>query len=104
MTSAALASVETELLTTRLEAKTVVIILFDGRTMDRRKTTRMAKKLRKKARLIWVPVTRAAPLKLIKQWASKPAADNVLAVDSFSKLAAASTINAIIANACPKVL
>eukprot|EP00928_Gymnodinium_smaydae_P023847 TRINITY_DN19515_c0_g1_i1.p1 TRINITY_DN19515_c0_g1~~TRINITY_DN19515_c0_g1_i1.p1 ORF type:complete len:1038 (-),score=256.60 TRINITY_DN19515_c0_g1_i1:27-2966(-) len=104
MTSSALASAETELLTSRRDAQSVIIVLFDGRTMDRRKTARMARKLQRRARLIWVPVTRAAPLKAIKQWASKPVADNVLAVEGYGKLAAASTINEIIANACPKVL
>jgi hypothetical protein len=103
LTSAALASAETELATSRPDAQSVVIIITDGRPMNIRKTTEAAKRLRKRARLLWVPVTKKAPLKLVKTWASRPVADNVVALKDYDELQLPETIDKIIANACPKV-
>lgn len=102
-TAAALATAETELATSRADAQSVVIVITDGRPMNIRKTTEAAKRLRKKARLLWVPVTKKAPLSLVKTWASKPVADNVLALKDYKELEKPETIDRIIADACPVV-
>jgi hypothetical protein len=49
-----------------------VIVFTDGRPLSFRKTTMASHMVRKVARLIWVPVTRYAPLKSIKLWVSLP--------------------------------
>lgn len=103
LTAAALATAETELQNGRADAQSVVIVITDGRPMNIRKTTEAAKRLRKRARLLWVPVTKKAPLSLVKAWASRPVADNVLAVRDYKDLEKPDTINKIIADACPVV-
>lgn len=102
-TSAALATAGAELQNGRPDARSVVITITDGRPMNPRKTFQAARDLRRKARLIWVPVTRHAPLAQIKSWASKPVADNVLLIHDFNELQKSSTVNRILADACPKV-
>lgn len=103
LTSSALAVAESELIYGRPGAESILITLTDGKTMDPRKTTSTAKRLRKRARLLWVPVTHGHSVSLVKQWASKPKRDNVLVLDSLSDLSATATINHIIADACPQV-
>lgn len=103
LTSAALASVEAELKNGRSSANSIVIAVTDGNAMNPRKTASAARSLRQKARLLWVPVTRNACLSQIKAWASRPVADNVLAVRDFAQLDQPENINKIIADACPKV-
>lgn len=103
LTSAALATAEAELANGRREAQAIVIVITDGRPMNPRKTYQAAKSLRRKARLMFVPVTRYAPIMDIRKWASTPVADNVLKVDDFSDLSGTKTINKIIADACPVV-
>mmetsp|Transcript_10556 Transcript_10556/g.32904 ORF Transcript_10556/g.32904 Transcript_10556/m.32904 type:complete len:974 (-) Transcript_10556:49-2970(-) len=103
LTSAALASARAELRSGRAGAQSVVIVVTDGKPMNPRKTGQAALELREKARLIWVPVTRYAPLREIESWASRPVADNVLVLNHFADLAKVETVNRIIADACPIV-
>lgn len=104
LTSAALASVEAELRTGRPTVQTVVIVITDGKAMNPRKTFQAARSLRKKARLMWVPVTRYASLADIKTWASKPVADNVMILHDFERLNEPANVNRIIAAACPELV
>eukprot|EP00929_Paragymnodinium_shiwhaense_P008682 TRINITY_DN112645_c0_g1_i1.p1 TRINITY_DN112645_c0_g1~~TRINITY_DN112645_c0_g1_i1.p1 ORF type:complete len:915 (+),score=246.28 TRINITY_DN112645_c0_g1_i1:37-2745(+) len=103
LTAAALAAAESELGTGRQDAHSIVITVTDGRPMNPRKTTEIATRLKRRARLLWVPVTKKAPVKLIKDWASRPIADNVVALNDFTELGSVETVNKIIADACPKV-
>mmetsp|Transcript_29931 Transcript_29931/g.78904 ORF Transcript_29931/g.78904 Transcript_29931/m.78904 type:complete len:910 (-) Transcript_29931:96-2825(-) len=103
LTSAALATAEAELRMGRADAQSIVIAITDGKAMNPRKTTQAASRLRAKARLMWVPVTRHASLANIKHWASKPIADNVLVVQEFENLSKPANINQIVAAACPQV-
>lgn len=103
LTSAALATAEAELINGRSDAQAIVIVITDGRPMNPRKTSQAAALLRKKARLMFVPVTRYAPIRDIQKWASRPVADNVLKVKDFAELTGSSTINKVIADVCPTV-
>jgi len=103
LTSAALATAEAELQNGRSDAQAIVIVITDGRPMSKGRTRQAAMKLRKKARLMFVPVTQYAPIRDIEKWASEPVADNVLKVDNFSDLTLSDTMNKLIADVCPEV-
>eukprot|EP00929_Paragymnodinium_shiwhaense_P007137 TRINITY_DN111084_c0_g1_i1.p1 TRINITY_DN111084_c0_g1~~TRINITY_DN111084_c0_g1_i1.p1 ORF type:complete len:810 (+),score=222.09 TRINITY_DN111084_c0_g1_i1:111-2540(+) len=102
-TEKALAAANSELSLGRSDAKTVVIVITDGRPNYKMRTAQAADQLKKKTRLLWVPVTRHAPLEDIKLWASEPVQDNVVVVDSFKDLEQPEAINEIIADVCPEV-
>lgn len=103
LTSVALANAGEELVSGRRDAKSIVIVVTDGRPNFKSKTESMAKTIRKKARLAWVPVTRYAPISSIKKWASTPVSSNVLVVKDFKELEKHRTINELIADVCPSV-
>ena len=52
---------------------------------------------------MWIPVTKYAPFRQIKAWASRPVADNVLVLPDFKELVTKATLNKVIADACPVV-
>lgn len=103
MTSLALATAADELKFGRKDAAAVVLVITDGRPMSPEKTFQESKNLRKKARLMWVPVTQYAPIADIKGWASKPLSENVIQVKSFDDFKNPATCSSIIENLCPKV-
>lgn len=103
LTSAALSMAESELQFGRKDAQSVVIVVTDGRPMSARATYYAARKLRRKARLMWVPVTRYAPYRRMRRWASRPWRSNIICISDFSALTKASTIDKIIVDMCPKV-
>lgn len=102
-TSGALSMATAELTYGRKDAQSIVIVITDGRPMNRRATASAARKLRGKARLMWVPVTRYAPLRDIRSWASRPWRDNIISVGDFGTLEKPDTISKIIVDMCPKV-
>eukprot|EP00747_Dinoflagellata_sp_TGD_P156415 gnl/TRDRNA2_/TRDRNA2_177661_c10_seq1.p1 gnl/TRDRNA2_/TRDRNA2_177661_c10~~gnl/TRDRNA2_/TRDRNA2_177661_c10_seq1.p1 ORF type:complete len:899 (+),score=218.17 gnl/TRDRNA2_/TRDRNA2_177661_c10_seq1:93-2699(+) len=103
LTSVALMQVSDELKFGRKDAASLVIVITDGRPMSPSKTFQASRKLRTRARLMWVPVTRYAPIRDIKKWASKPLKENMIMVPSWKQFQRASVISDIIENACPKV-
>jgi len=103
LTSVALGQAETELMNSRDDANSVVIVITDGKPMNEVSTTDAAKKLQEKARVIWVPVGGGAPTGLISQLASKPIADHVVKISSFEKMTRPRFLNKIITDACPVV-
>jgi len=102
-TSSALATAAAELRHGRRHAQSIVVVITDGRPMSPMRTGMAARRLRRKARLMWVPVTRFAPLRKIRSWASKPVRENVVEVPTFQALQKPETINALVANMCPTV-
>jgi hypothetical protein len=102
LTSLALMTAATEFSLGRKTAPGVVIVFTDGRPLSFRKTSLAANKLRKTARLVFVPVTKYAPLKEIKTWATRRWQENVVKVNGFKSLNKASTITHIVADICPK--
>jgi hypothetical protein len=103
LTSTAMATAEAELRTGRADAQAIVIVLTAGQPMNRRKTFQAAQMIRRKARLVWVPVTPNVRLEDVKEWASKPVADNVVPFAAFTELKDPRNINKVISSACPIV-
>mmetsp|Transcript_71 Transcript_71/g.242 ORF Transcript_71/g.242 Transcript_71/m.242 type:complete len:880 (+) Transcript_71:94-2733(+) len=103
MTSAALMTAEAELIHGREDAPTTVVVVTDNRPLSPLRTSAAAKKLKEKARLMWVLVTRSAPTDKVNQWASRPVRENIIKVDDFESLAKPRTINTLVADLCPKV-
>jgi hypothetical protein len=103
LSSVALRTASTELGLGRDDAKSIVIMVTDGRPLFFGKTKKAARDLRKKARLMIVPVTKYAPLRAIKGWVSWPQKDNIVKIDKFDDLASTTTIDTIISDACNHV-
>merc|ERR1740117_1040615 len=101
LTSEALAMAETELDGGRRDAQAVVVVLTDGKPMNKRKVNMTVERLRKKARLMWVAVSQNAPVDLIKKWASVPAQENVILASNFKELVSKKITNKLISNMCP---
>merc|ERR1719461_1771226 len=80
LTSVALGQADDELYYGREDANSVVIAITDGWPMSPRNTKMAAKKLQEHAKVVWVPVTRSAPVKLIEKMASLPAEDHVIEI------------------------
>jgi len=102
LTSLALMTAKAELSLGRKEARSVVVVITDGRPLSYRNTYIASWNLRKKARLVWVPVTRYAPLAQIKSWATRRWQENVVTVKTFNDLKTPAPVNHVIANICPE--
>jgi len=103
LTSVALDQAETELGLGRSYARSIVIVFTDGAPMSAVNTGAAAARLRKKARLVWVPVTRWAPLADIKKWASFPQQENIISVDDWAALEDPALIDNLISGVCKNV-
>jgi len=101
LTSLALLTAKAELALGRKDSPSNVIVFTDGRPLSYRKTSLASRMLRESARLVWVPVTRYAPLKDIKKWATRRWQENVIPVKTFDSLKKPDVISHIIANICP---
>jgi hypothetical protein len=102
LTSLALMTAKAEMALGRADIHTIVVVFTDGRPLSFRKTGIAARDIRKAARLVWVPVTKFAPLKQIKHWATRRWEENVIAVSDFSELHEPATVTHIIADICPE--
>jgi hypothetical protein len=103
LTSLALMTAETELTLGRADVNTLVVVLTDGRPLSYRKTLQASRTIRKKARLLWVPVRMPNYVfPYIKQWATRRWQENVVKVEDFKSLQTPETITHIIADVCPK--
>jgi hypothetical protein len=102
LTSVALLSAKAELSMGRKDSHSNIIVFTDGRPLSYRKTTLASREVRKAARLVWVPVTKFAPLAKIKTWATRRWEENVVVVDSFEDLEKPDVVTHIIANICPE--
>lgn len=103
LTSQALATAEAELIYGRAGTPQVVIVLADRMPMMPRRTGEAAASLRKKAKLIWAAATGPTELPKMSSWASRPVADNFVYMHKVEDFVKASTLNKIVASACPKV-
>merc|ERR1719443_2781748 len=101
LTSLALMTAKAELPLGRKNSVGNVIVFTDGRPLSYRKTEIASKEVRKVARLVWVPIAKNAPLKHIKEWATRRWQENVVSVPSFKALGKPDVITHIIANICP---
>lgn len=103
LTSLALSAAENELQLARKDARSIVIVVTDGRPLSFRRTGLAAERIKEKARLVWVPVSKFGPLEKFKKWASRRWQENVVQIASYKELATATSIDRIIANICPSV-
>jgi len=103
LTSLAISSAENELSQGRQDATSVVIVITDGKPLSEKSTTLASASIKKKARLMWVPVGRYVPKKDVKKWASFPWPENVVTVDDFGQLTKPEILNRIIADMCPDI-
>merc|ERR1719263_414562 len=102
LTSLALMKAKAELSLGRKDAKSVVVVVTDGRPLSYRSTKLASRAVRKVARLVWVPVTSYAPLRHIKKWATRRWEENVVEVKSFEELnEPVHVVNHVIASICP---
>jgi len=102
-TANALNAAKSELSLGRADAQSVVIVITDGRPMSTRQTGIAAHNLRQDARLMWVPVTRWAPIAQMKMWASHPVEENFLSLSSFADLTNPDKLDLIISDVCPEL-
>jgi len=102
LTSLALAQAQAELIYARADATKVVVVVTDGMPMNPLMTTKASAKLKRNARLIWVPVSAGAPKEQLEEWATKPTDQNVVWVDDFTQLETPDVVTQIIAEVCPK--
>jgi len=100
--SLGLMTVQAEMALGRKTRRSIVVVFMDGEPLSYRKTMMASHSLRKKARLIYVVLTKFSPLADIKKWASRRWQENVVRVRSVKSLAAAETGTHIIANICPR--
>merc|ERR1719253_263130 len=101
LTSLALMRAKAEFSLGRKDAQSVVVVVTDGRPLSYWKTRAASRSVRKAARLVWVPVTRYAPLRWIKSWATRRWQENVVRVRDFSALEKPDVVNHVVANICP---
>jgi hypothetical protein len=106
LTSLALAEAANELRNGRQDAPSVVIVITDGKPLSPLNTGKAADELKKMARLIWVPVGQGVKdsIEDMRKWASQPADNNVLEIDSFSSLDTPASINRMISEFCTQVV
>jgi len=102
LTSLALMRAKAELSNGRKDAKSIIVIITDGRPLSYRNTRVASRNVRKSARLVWVAVTRYAPLRYIKKWATQRWQENVVVVKQFTDLEKPDVVNKVVANICPK--
>jgi hypothetical protein len=99
--SMALLSAKSELALSRANAPAIVVAFVDGEPLSYRKTKIAARNLRKKARLLIVPVAKFSPLKTIRKLASRRWQENVVVVSDAKALSSPDTATHIVANICP---
>lgn len=102
LTSMAIMKANAELQLGRDYAKGIIVVITDGRPLSYYATSRASRFVRKSARLVWVAVTRYAPLRKIKHWATQRWQENVVVVHSFADLETPTPVNQVLADICPQ--
>jgi len=104
LTSLALNAAKSEVNMGRQDAKSVVIVMTDGKPLSSWRTYWASRSLRKVARLLWVPVVQFAPLRLFKYLATRRWQENIVTASSFAELGEQHITNGILADICPHKL
>merc|ERR1719498_526713 len=101
----ALSMAETEMDAGRADAKSVVVVMTVCNPLNKRQVTQNARRLRRKARLMFIGVTKSARQRLRKngqKWASRPPQENII-YDDFKNGFKKSTINTVVSDMCPTI-
>jgi len=106
LTSLAIKKAQAELVLGRPGRKANVIVITDGKPTAPKWTQEAAFSIRKHARLLWVPVTRALSSRTqqqIRRWATRKWSENVFAVRTFDDLKRQkdALVSNLIAGICP---
>merc|ERR1719240_1668621 len=80
--SLGLMTVESEFALGNKNHRTVVVVWVDGNPLSFRKTLLASRKIRKKARLVWVVVKKFSPLADLNKWASRRWQENLVVADA----------------------
>jgi hypothetical protein len=99
--SMSLLTAKSEFALSRKNAPAIVVAFIDGEPLSYRKTRIAARDLRKKARLVIVPVAKFSPLKTIRKLASRRWQENVVVAPDAAALSSPATATHIVANICP---
>jgi hypothetical protein len=97
--AAGISTAATVLNSGRSSAQSVVLALSDGRPLSPRNVRAATRRLRRKARVTWIPVKNYRMIRKIKKWVSKPLKENIYPVRNFVKLE--KHIEKLIPNICP---
>jgi hypothetical protein len=99
--SLGLMTVQSEFALGNKNHRTIVLVFIDGIPLSARKTLLASRAIRKKARLVWVALSKFAPLANLKKWASRRWQENIVKVNSIKEMGEAETGTHIVANICP---
>jgi hypothetical protein len=103
-TSKALEMANAELILGRKDAYRVVLVMTDGVPISPDSTEIAAKKLRKRARLMFGAVRmNSEGLGYIQKWASSPLKDNVIRIKDFRTMSKIGSENGLLRDMCSKV-
>jgi len=103
ITSLAIEQANSELMGSRSDTQSIVIIVTDGRPLNAIRTGYAAARIKEKARLMFVPVGKYVPLASIKKWASSPTKENVISVPDWDTLEMPTTVSNLISDMCPRL-
>lgn len=103
-TAAALAMAKAELKLSRGDAKKVVLVMTDGVPISSWKTQRMARRVKRQARLMFGAIKlRGRGLNLMRRLATYPVSQNVMRIHSYKQLDKTATMNGLMRDLCGKV-
>jgi len=102
-TDMALTMARGEFLYGRTDASPVVLVITDGKPSSTRRTLMAARRLQTKAKLVWIPIGRRAPVRLINRMAASPKRDHVVRFYDFRMMTDKALINRLIGSTCPAV-
>merc|ERR1719498_688397 len=99
--SLALMTAQAEFVLGNKNHRTNVIVFMDGMPLSFRKTKLASRAIRKKARLLYVALTKFAPLGDVKKWVSRRWQENLVQVETVEELGWPEVGTHLIANICP---
>merc|ERR1712194_916673 len=105
LTSYSIANSWFELINGREDAKSVVVVITDGKPLSVLKTGVASEEIKKLARLVWIPVGQGvkSAVENMKGWASQPWQDNVLEIETLATLDTPGTINKMASQFCAQL-
>lgn len=101
LTSMAIAEASAELAHGREDAESIVIVLTDGAPLSKMEASKQSEKLKKKARLMFVPVgDQFTDDEYFRSWASRPWEQNIVRVEDIEQLPSPNIVNKILLDFC----
>jgi len=104
LTSLALYQAQGQVEMGRPDAKGTVVVFTDGRPWSNLRTEKASKQVRKKARLVWVPVASKVNVDIFHEMATRRWQENTVPVKDFDALAKPAVVTHLLADICPSTL